>query len=60
MIFVNGHMKTRDLIKAGFGMKIIGIFVIFFASLVLLSPIFHIYEVIPISNSTFMINATSG
>jgi hypothetical protein len=41
-------------------MKIIGIFVIFFASLVLLSPIFHIYEVIPISNSTFMINATNG
>ncbi|CAF4098180.1 unnamed protein product, partial [Adineta steineri] len=43
MIFVSGNMKTKDLIKAGIGAKIIGILVIFFASIVLLSPIFHIH-----------------
>jgi hypothetical protein len=60
MIFVNGNMKTRDLLKAGFGAKIIGIIVIFFASLVLISPIFHINDIIPISNSTLMTNITNG
>jgi hypothetical protein len=60
MIFVSGNMRTRDLLKAGFGMKIIGILVIFFASLVLLSPIFRIQDMLPILNSTSMVNVTNG
>jgi hypothetical protein len=53
-------MKTRDLIKAGLGVKIIGILVIFFASLVLITPIFHIQDIVSVSNSTLMGNITSG
>ena len=52
MIFVTGNMRTRDLLKAGFGMKLIGIIVIFLTSLVLLSPIFHIQDALPILNTT--------
>jgi len=53
-------MKSRDLLKAGFVMKIIGIMVIFFASLVLLSPVFHIDGISGASNSTLMGNVTNG
>ncbi len=60
MIFVSGNMRTRDLLKAGFGMKIIGILVVFFASLVLLPSIFHIHDIVSISNSTIMLNVTNG
>ncbi|CAF1129686.1 unnamed protein product [Adineta steineri] len=61
MIFVSGNMKTKDLIKAGIGAKIIGILVIFFASIVLLSPIFHIHALTTnLSNSTLIGNITSG
>ncbi|CAF1207129.1 unnamed protein product [Adineta steineri] len=60
MIFASGHMKTRDLIKAGIGAKIIGIIVIFFASTVLLSPIFHIHALTNLPNSTLMGNITTG
>lgn len=60
MLFVNGNMRSRDLLKAGFGMKIIGIIVIFFVSLVLLTPVFHIHDLTSISNSTLMGNITSG
>jgi hypothetical protein len=56
MIFVTGNMRTRDLLKAGFGMKLIGVMVIFFASLVLLSPIFHIQDIISVPNTTLMSN----
>ncbi|CAF1207164.1 unnamed protein product [Adineta steineri] len=60
MIFASGNMKTRDLIKAGIGAKIIGIIVIFFASTVLLSPIFHIHALTNLPNSTLMGNITTG
>ena len=42
MIFSSGDVRIADLIKSGFGIKIIGIAVILFASTVFLSPIFHI------------------
>jgi hypothetical protein len=60
MIFVSGNMKTRDLLKAGIGAKIIGILVIFFASLVLLPAVFRIHAIAPISNSTLLMNVTNG
>ena len=60
MIFVNGNMKTRDLLKAGFGMKILGIIVIFLASIVLVTPVFHIHDIISTSNSTMIGNLTNG
>jgi hypothetical protein len=60
MIFVSGNMKTRDLLKAGIGAKIIGILVIFFASLVLLPAVFRIHAMAPISNSTLLMNVTNG
>jgi hypothetical protein len=41
-------------------MKIIGILVVFFASLVLLPSIFHIHDIVSISNSTIMLNVTNG
>jgi hypothetical protein len=41
-------------------MKIIGILVVFFASLVLLPSIFHIHDIVFISNSTLMLNVTNG
>jgi hypothetical protein len=60
MIFVNGNMRSRDLLKAGFVMKVIGIMVIFFASLILLSPVFHIDGINGASNSTLIGNVTNG
>jgi hypothetical protein len=60
MIFVSGDMRSRDLLKAGFGMKIIGIIVIFFASVVLLPSIFNLHDIKRISNSTLMVNVTNG
>ncbi|CAF4156283.1 unnamed protein product [Rotaria magnacalcarata] len=42
MIFSSGHVRMMDLIKAGIGVKIIGILVIFFASIIILGPILHI------------------
>jgi sodium-dependent dicarboxylate transporter 2/3/5 len=50
MIHATENMKTRDLIKAGSGAKLIGILVIFFVSLVLLPSIFHIHSIVPNSN----------
>ncbi|CAF1269355.1 unnamed protein product [Adineta ricciae] len=60
MIFMNSNMRSRDLLVAGLGMKIIGIVVIFLVSLALLSPVFHISSIALISNSTLMTNVTSG
>jgi hypothetical protein len=60
MIFVSGDMRSRDLLKAGFGMKIIGIIVIFFASVVLLPSIFHLHDIKRISNSTLLVNVING
>jgi hypothetical protein len=60
MIFVTGAMKTVDLMKAGFVMKVIGIIIIFGASLLLLSPIFDIHEMIPMANNISIVNATIG
>jgi hypothetical protein len=60
MIYATGNMRTRDLLKAGSGAKLIGILVTFFASLVLLPAIFHIHAIVPTSNSTIMMNITNG
>ena len=60
MIFATGNMRTKDLLKAGFGMKIIGIIVIFLVSLALVAPVFHIHGITNISNSTLIENVTSG
>ena len=60
MIFVSDNMKTRDLIRAGVVMKLIGIAVIFLASLVLLSPIFRLHGITALSNSTLLGNSTIG
>ncbi|CAF5109728.1 unnamed protein product, partial [Rotaria magnacalcarata] len=42
MIFSSGHVRMIDMIKAGIGMKIIGIVVVLFASITLIGPIFHV------------------
>ncbi|CAF4211952.1 unnamed protein product [Rotaria socialis] len=43
MIFASGDVRIRDLIRAGVGFKIIGILVIFLASVTVLAPIFRIH-----------------
>jgi FtsH-binding integral membrane protein len=53
-------MKTTELMKAGLGMKLIGIMVIFLVSLFLISPIFHIPDMISVSNTTVMPNVTNS
>jgi hypothetical protein len=52
MIFSSGDVRIADLIKAGLGVKLIGIAVILFASTVFLSPVFHIPARIPMLNRT--------
>jgi len=53
-------MRSKDLLRAGIGMKIIDIIVILVASILLTSPIFHISNTISISNSTISVNVTNG
>ncbi|CAF1309623.1 unnamed protein product [Adineta steineri] len=61
MIFSSGNVRIIQLIKAGIGMKIIGIVIIFFASLVLLPPIFRIQPLISVLNDTLLFsNSTSS
>lgn len=60
MIYAIGNMKTRELLKAGLGIKVIGIGVIFIASLLLVSPVFHIQDPTSPLNTTLMTNATDG
>lgn len=45
MIYSNNEVRIRDLIIAGFGLKIFGIIVIFCESITILAPIFRIHEV---------------
>jgi hypothetical protein len=56
MIFSSGNVRILDLVKAGIGMKIFGMLVILFASMVLLPPIFRIHPLSPILNDTLLIN----
>jgi sodium-dependent dicarboxylate transporter 2/3/5 len=56
MIFSSGSVRIIDLIKVGLVMKIIGIVIILFASMIWLSPIFRIHQITPFLNNTFLIN----
>jgi len=56
MVFESGGVRIIDLMKVGLGAKIIGIVIILFASMVWLSPIFHIHQLTPLLNNTFLIN----
>lgn len=58
MIFSSGNVRIIDLIKVGFGMKIIGIAIILFSSMVLLSPTFHLQQITTIFNGTVPLNGT--
>ena len=60
MIFSSGSVRIIDLIKVGLGMKIFGMVVILLASMVWLTPIFRIQPLIPLLNSTLLMNDTSG
>ncbi|CAF1236384.1 unnamed protein product [Adineta ricciae] len=59
MIFSSGNVRMIDLIKVGFGMKVIGIMIILFSSTILLSPIFHIQSLISNLNETSLFNDTT-
>ncbi|CAF1407806.1 unnamed protein product [Adineta ricciae] len=59
MIFSSGSVRMIDLIKVGFGMKIIGIIIILFSSMILLPPIFHIQQLVPNLNETSLFNDTN-
>lgn len=60
ILFATGHTRSKDLLRAGIGMKIIDIIVILVASILLISPVFHISNTISISNSTISVNVTNG
>ncbi|CAF2868826.1 unnamed protein product [Rotaria sp. Silwood2] len=61
MIFSSGHVKIMDMIKAGIGIKIIGILVILLASTTFLGPIFHVNQLPSVVNAaTMMTNNTIG
>ncbi|CAF1490892.1 unnamed protein product [Rotaria magnacalcarata] len=60
MIFSSGHVRMIDMIKAGIGMKIIGIVVVLFASITLIGPIFHVNLLLSHENFTTMTNNSIG
>ncbi len=58
MILSTNNVKISDLIKAGIGLKIFGIVVIFIESILLISFIFGIDEMGTPFNTTGFINST--
>ena len=60
MIFSSGNVRVADFLKVGLVVKTIGIVVIFFASQVLITPVFHISGMMAMPNTTLMMNGTSG
>jgi hypothetical protein len=60
MIFSSGSVRIIDLIKVGLGMKIFGMVIILFASMVWLTPIFRIQPLTPLLNSTLLGNGTTS
>jgi len=58
MILLHSNIKPAELIKAGIGLKLFGIIVIFSLSFVLLRTIFHIDDMNTIFNTTLLINNT--
>jgi hypothetical protein len=58
MILLHSNVKPADLIKAGIGLKLFGIIVVFVVSIVLLTTIFHIDEMQTMFNTTVLINNT--
>ncbi|CAF3396963.1 unnamed protein product [Rotaria socialis] len=60
MIFSSGHVRMMDMIKAGIGMKIIGICVVLVATITLVGPIFHVNLLVSHQNFTTMTNSSIG
>ncbi len=58
MILLHSNIRPAELIKAGIGVKLFGIIVIFSLSFVLLTTIFHIDDVNTMFNTTLLINNT--
>lgn len=58
MILLHSNVRPSDLIKAGIGLKLFGIVVIFIISTSLLTTIFQIDEMTTIFNATVSINNT--
>jgi hypothetical protein len=58
MILLHSNVKPADLIKAGIGLKLFGIVVVFVLSTGLLTTIFHIDEMQTIFNTTILMNKT--
>jgi hypothetical protein len=56
MILLHSNVKPADLIKAGIGLKLFGIVVVFVLSTGLLTTIFHIDEMQTIFNTTILMN----
>ena len=59
MILSNNNVKIADLIKAGIGVKLFGIVVIFVQSILLLTSIFRIDEIGTVLNTTVLTNTTT-
>ena len=60
MIFASGNVRIIDLIKVGFGMKLIGMVIILIASITLITPIFRIHELSSFVNETSLFNHSFG
>ena len=60
MLFAGGNVRIIDMIKVGIIMKLIGMAVILFASMFLISPIFHIHSIMPLLNDTSFLNSSIG
>jgi len=56
MIFSSGNVRIIDLVKVGFIMKLFGIMIILFFSMIVLPPIFRIHQITLFLNDTFTIN----
>lgn len=60
MILSTNDVKISDLMKAGIGLKLFGIVVIFIQSILLIPLIFDVPEVGTLFNNTVLINSTSN
>ena len=60
MILLHSNVKPADLMKAGIGLKLFGIVVIFILSTTLLTTIFQIDELTTNFNATARINNTAN
>jgi len=58
MILLHSNVKPTDLIKAGIGLKLFGIIVIFIFSTTLLTSIFDLNDMQSFFNATEILNTT--